>query len=57
MYMIHVYVHWNLAILATLGTNNTGWISEVAGLQDRSCVAQAVMLHSTLDNNNNRNSY
>ncbi len=29
------YIQWNLAISATLGTNKSGWISEVAGFQGR----------------------
>ena len=27
------HVQWNLAIPTTLGTNESGWISEVAGFQ------------------------
>ena len=28
-----LHIQWNLAIPATLGTNESGWISEVAGFQ------------------------
>ena len=28
-----IHIQWNLAIPATLGTNESGWISEVAGFQ------------------------
>ena len=29
------YIQWNLAIPAKLGTNESGWISEVAGFQSK----------------------